>query len=440
MKLVLVGMNHRTAPVEVRERFAIEDPVPVLQKLVDSEDVQEVAILSTCNRVEVIATTVNTDAARHRLIRFFQNEWATESDRDDTVSLEESLYVYQDSEAVAHLFGVASAIDSMVVGEPQILGQVKDAYRMAVESGASGPILSRLFQRSFTTAKRVRTETRMAEGPVSVARVGVEVVGQVFENLESKRALLIGAGEMVETALETLRREGLGHVSIANRTLSHAEELARRFDAHAFSLEDLPSLLEKSDIVLTSVGGDGPILLHADIAESVRRRRSGPMVVIDIGVPRNVDPDVDRIDNVYLYNIDDLQEIAAVNAEDRLREVARARRIVQAEAERFEGWLAALKAVPTIRHLTQRSEDVRQAEVERSMDRLDLSDAQREGVEVLTRSLVSKLLHFPLRNLRQASDREEGIAMLEAARALFGLDESDSEAREDPSDSDPEEQ
>ena len=438
MKILLVGMNHRTAPVALRERFAVADPVPMLQKLAASEEIEEVALLSTCNRIELLATTSNALAARHRLLGFFTQEWLADAGGLDPRTAEEALYIHRDEEAVSHLFRVASAIDSMVVGEPQILGQVKDAYRQAVDAGVSGPILARLFQRAFSTAKRVRSETRLAEGPVSVARVGVDLVGQVFERLETKHALLVGAGEMVETALVAMQREGLARVSIANRTRAHAEELARQFGAEAHALDALPALLEEADIVLTSIGGDGPLLSRETIEQSLRGRRSRPMVVIDIGVPRNVDSRVDGLENVYLYNIDDLQEFAALNAEDRLREVARAGRIVQVETERFEGWLAALHAVPTIRHLTARAESLRRTELDRSLDRLDLDDAQREGIETLTRSLVNKLLHFPLRRLRQDSDREEGIAMLEAARTLFGLDEApdvldpDSPSSEDP--------
>lgn len=440
MKILLVGMNHRTAPVELRERFAVADPVPVLQKLAASDELEEVAILSTCNRIELLATTSNVEAARHRLLRFFTHEWLGDTGGSHRGAAEGALYIHRDDEAVSHLFRVASAIDSMVVGEPQILGQVKDAYRQAVDAGVSGPILARLFQRAFSTAKRVRNETRLAEGPVSVARVGVDLVGQVFERLETKQALLVGAGEMVETALVAMQREGLTRVSIANRTRAHAEELAQRFGAEAHELEALPSLLEQSDIVLTSIGGDAPLLSREAIERSLQPRRFRPMVVIDIGVPRNVDPDVDELENVYLYNIDDLQELAALNAEDRLREVSRAGRIVQVETERFEGWLAALHAVPTIRHLTARAESLRRSELDRSLERLDLDDAQREGIETLTRSLVSKILHFPLRRLRQNSDREEGIAMLEAARTLFGLDEPDPLDADSRSSEDPDEQ
>ena len=426
MKLLLVGMNHRSAPVEIRERYAVDDTRSALQKLAASEEIEEVAILSTCNRVEIVATCHHLDAARHRLLQFFSSELGADAERPDPVGdLEDFLYVHVNGEAVRHLFRVAASVDSMVVGEPQILGQVKDAYRASVEDGVSGPVLSRLFQRAFSTAKRVKNETRIAERPVSVARVATQLAQQVFENFSGKRALLIGAGEMIETALAALHREGMREVMVANRTPAHARELAERFEASAHGLDDVPELLCRADVVLTSIAGAGAILDRASVAEALEVRRNRPIFLIDIGVPRNIDPEVDRLDNAFLYNIDDLQGISAMNAAERARETASAEEIILAEQQRFEGWLAALEAVPTIRNLRAHAEEIRSAEFERVANRLDLDAIQREGVEALTRSLVNKILHRPLSRLRSESDREEGIAMLEAARTLFGLDTPD---------------
>lgn len=425
MKLLLVGMNHRSAPVEIRERYAIDDTRPALQKLAASEEIDEVAILSTCNRVEILATCQHVEAARHRLLQFFSSELGADTERQDPVAdLEDFLYVHVDGEAVRHLFRVAASVDSMVIGEPQILGQVKDAYRASVEDGASGPVLSRLFQRAFSTAKRVKNETRIAERPVSVARVATQLVQQVFESFSDKRALLIGAGEMIEAALAALHREGMREVMVANRTPAHARELAERFEASAHGLGDVPELLRSADVVLTSIAGAGAILDRVSVAEALKARRNRPIFLIDIGVPRNIDPEVDQLDNAFLYNIDDLQGISEMNAEERARETASAEEIVLAEQQRFEGWLAALEAVPTIRNLRAHADEIRSAEFERAANRLDLDATQREGVEALTRSLVNKILHRPLSRLRSESDREEGIAMLEAARTLFGLDAS----------------
>ncbi len=447
MKLLLVGMNHRSAPVEMRERFAIDDPAPALEKLVAGDEIEEAVLISTCNRVEIVVQTPNVEAARHRLVRFFGTEWPAGpqgsggsewATRTHGAAIEDHLYVYRDAEAIAHVFRVASAIDSMVVGEPQILGQVKDAYRHAVDAGSCGPILSRLFQRAFATAKRVRSETRIGHGAVSMARIGVDLVAQVFEDLGSKKALLVGAGEMVEAALAALQGNGLGHATIANRSLERARDLAERFGVTAFGLDALPRLLAEADVVLTSVAVAEPILGVELAREVLARRRGRPVVVIDLGVPRNVAPEVGEIDNVYLYDVDDLQGIASQNAEERQREVARAGRIVSAECQRFEGWLGALEALPTIRDLSARAEALRHAEFERSVARLDLDEEQRAGLETMTRSLVSKLLHHPLTRLRKESDRAEGLALRGAARVLFGLDEpeagADSEALDDPAD------
>jgi glutamyl-tRNA reductase len=423
MKLLLAGMNHRSAPLALRERLAIDDPGPALRKLVGCDEVDEAVLLSTCNRVELVVLTRNVDAARLRLRSFFRRELAGEDLGD--AALEESLYVYRDAEAVRHVLRVASALDSMVVGEPQILGQAKDAYRQAVECGTSGPILDRLFQRAFATAKRVRSDTRVAEGPVSVARVAVGLASQIFEDLRDKHALLIGAGEMVEMALSALRDAGLEEVSVANRTAERAGALAAQYGAAAHGLEDLPELLARADVVLTSIGGSDPILTPPLLHEALRHRRARPVFVIDIGVPRNADPAIDELDQVFRYDIDDLAAVANANAEGRQRELAAAEAIVAEEQQRFEGWFTALRAVPTIKHMRARVEAIREREVERALARLDLDDARREAVEALTRQLVNKILHAPLTRLRQEAEREEGMAYLEVARMLFGLDDPD---------------
>ena len=428
MKILLLGMSHHSAPVEVRERFAVSDLRSALRKLVASEEIEEAIIVSTCNRVEVVATTHHPESARHHLYRFFERDLAEETGLAGSHRLSDYLYDYQDGEAVSHVFRVASAIDSMVVGEPQILGQVKDAYREAVEDGACGPVLSRLFQRAFATAKRVKNETRIAERPVSVARVAVELSEQVFESLADKRGLLIGAGEMIEAALQALSHEGLREIAIANRTVAHARDLAERFSATAHGLDEIDALLPTSDVVLTCIGGDAPILDRARLEHSLLVRRGRPVFLIDIGVPRNVHPDVNELDDVYLYNIDDLQDISAANARERHGETIRAEQIVLEERQRFEGWLVALQAVPTIRHLRSRAESIRTSELARVAGKLGLDEDQREGVDALTRAVVNKILHHPLARLRAQSDREEGIAMLEAARSLFGLDEDEESA------------
>jgi glutamyl-tRNA reductase len=410
-------MNHETAPLDVRERFALDDPAPLLAKLVAHDEIDEAVVISTCNRVEMCVTTHQAESAHHTLMGCFPGH-------------EDVTYLHTGRAAAAHVLRVASSIDSMVVGEPQILGQMKDAYRAAVEQNACGPVLSRLFQRAFSTAKRVKNETGIARRPVSVARVAVDLARQIFERFEDKQALLIGAGEMIELALAALRDEGLSRIRIANRTVANADELAARFGATSHGLDELDSLLAEVDVVLTSVGGDGPLIDVACVERALANRRRRPLFFIDIGVPRNIDPEVDRLDNAYLYDVDDLQQVSKRNAEERRREAQRAESIVAEEEQRFDGWLVALEAVPTIRHLRDSAEQVRLVELERALGRLsgELSEEDRMALEHMTKSIVNKLLHSPVSKLRAETDREEGIAMLEAARTLFGL--NDPPARE----------
>jgi glutamyl-tRNA reductase len=428
VNILLLGLNHRTAPLEVRERLAVDDPAPPLQKLVDCDEIDEAVLFSTCNRVEVIVLTRNLEAARHRLQGFLRRELGGDVGLPPDTDLASHLYEHVDAEAMCHVFRVASALDSMVVGEPQILGQCKDAYRMASECGACGPILGRLFQNAFATAKRVRSETRVAERPVSVASVAVDLARQIFDDFADKRALLIGAGEMIEMALRKLREDGLGAVSVANRTPERAAVLAAELGATAHGLDELPELLVRADVVLTSIAGNAPILDLERISAALRARRNRPVLVIDIGVPRNVDAAVDALENVYLYDIDDLASVASENAEQRRGETVKAEAIVVEQQQRFDGWFAALRAVPTIQHLRARAESIRASEVERAASRLTLDESSREGIEQLTRAIVNKLLHAPLSRLRREAGREEGMAYLEAARVLFALDDPE----EDP--------
>lgn len=421
-------MNHRTAPVEVRERFAVAEVETVLRKLVDRPEIGEAVMLSTCNRVEVMVTAENPDAAQHALFDFFVRDLASgelqteKGERLSPAQMREMMYWREGREAIEHFFRVASAIDSMVIGEPQILGQVKDAYRSAVDAGVCGPVLSRLCQRAFATAKRVKNETGISQRPVSVARVAVDLAKQIFESLESKSALLLGAGEMIEAALVALDDHGLGRRRVVNRTQANAMALADRFGGTAHGLDELDALLPDTDMVLSCVGGDEPILTRARIEAALGRRRNRPLFLIDIGVPRNIDPDVHDLDSAYLYDLDDLQEVAAANEEQRHQESERAARIVDEERANFEGWLVALQAVPTIRDLRDRADTIRLTEVNRFAGRLRLDEGQLETLEQLTRSIVNKIMHAPISQLRDETDREAGLARLEEARSLFALD------------------
>ncbi|NQZ97956.1 MAG: glutamyl-tRNA reductase [Myxococcales bacterium] len=428
MKVMLVGMNHRSAPVEVRERVAVDDVTPALTKLLASSEIDEGILLSTCNRTEVVVVTRSPDAARLRLQSFFRRDLADEGEAIGPEELGDFLYEYADAEAIGHLLRVASSLDSMVVGEPQILGQAKAAYAAAVDCGASGPILNRIYQAAFATAKRVRTETRIAERPVSLARVAVDLAKQIFEDLENKRALMVGAGEMIEMAMRSLRGAGLEEIAVANRTVANAESLAAEFGATAHGLDELPELMTGADVVLSCIGGDAPVITRAGLAAVLKARRNRPLFVIDLGVPRNVEPELDDLDNVYLYDIDDLADVASTNAKARKQESERAELIVHEECQRLDGWFAALRAAPTIKHLRERVERIRKGEVERALARRSLSDEQRDAVESLTRLIVNKILHAPMTRLKHEAETEEGMAYLEVARILFALDEDEGDA------------
>lgn len=412
-------MSHHTAPLALRERYAVPDPRPALARLLAAPEIHEALLLSTCNRVEALVWTADADAASRRLRAFFGQARPAAAPE----SLCAALYEAREAEAVRRFFRVAASLDSMVVGEPQILGQVKQAYRAAVECGACGPMLERLCQRAFATAKRVRSETRIAEGPVSVARVAVQLAGQIFESLAGKTALLVGAGQMIELALEALdalQRKGLAAVSVANRTLARASALAGRFGVSAHDLSELPALLLRADILFTCIDGELPA---APLSAALRARRR-PLFAVDLGFPRNIPPALGGWAGagdgagIHIYDLDDLQRLAEQNARGRGLAVAQAEDIVADEQRRFGGWLAAQEAVPTIRALCARAESIRSAEIERALQ----GGGSREALEAVTRAVVNKLLHAPLSRLRAEGESAAGPALLEAARALFGLD------------------
>lgn len=424
MKLLLVGMNHRTAPIAFRERFSVEDPAAALSQLMNCEFIDEVALVSTCNRVEIVMVLKNDSFAE--TVSWLHSEFFMRLAGDEALptgtTLESACYEYRGREMVRHIFRVSSSLDSLVVGEPQILGQVKEAFRLAQEAKTTGQVLNRLFERAFLTAKRTRRETTIAEGAVSVARVAVTLGHQIFESFEDKSALLIGAGEMIEAAAKALHAEGLTSMKIANRTLSRAEHLAAEFNATAHRLDDVPQLLQHSDVVLICIGGDGIVLDKPMVKAALEARRGRPLFVIDIGVPRNVADDVNDLAGVYMYDLDDLSEAANQNVEQRKQATNLAEEIVLGEEHEFQGWMSALQVVPTIRELRDVAEAIREQEQKKAFRRIDLSDEQRSAVESLTRSIINKILHAPLAHLRGSGNEQDVAASVNAARKVFGLE------------------
>jgi glutamyl-tRNA reductase len=427
-RIVLIGLNHKTAPVEIRERFNIVcvDSKGPLSDFAQIRLLRESFYLSTCNRMEVLFTTPRLDEGISAVVGLLAEIYGQTG-----AALKPYLYIYIDQDAVKHLFRVACSLDSMVVGEPQILGQIKDAYRQATEAKASGVVLNRLLHKSFSVAKRVRTETRIGSNAVSISYAAVELAKKIFGELQGKIALLIGAGEMAELAAEHLISNGVERIVVANRTLERALALARRFNGSTVPWEELVEELRKTDIIISSTGSPEPILNAGQVRKRMRARRNRPLFFIDIAVPRDIDPDVNRIDNVYLYNIDDLQGIVEINRAERIKEAARAEHIISAEALKFDAWLRTLEVVPTIVSLREKAEQIRKAEIHKTLSQLDsLSGGEIEAINILTRSVVNKLLHDPILFLKRISTRSRKDSYLDVARKLFHLDEDQPETEE----------
>ena len=420
-RIVLIGLNHKTAPVEIREKFAsvcVEGITP-LEQIGKLPRVKEAFFVSTCNRMEVLFTTEALDQGMGQVVRHLADIYGKTAG-----ALKPYLYIHLDHEAVKHLFRVTCSLDSMVVGEPQILGQIKQAYRDAVEAKTSGVILNRLLHRSFSVAKRVRTETQIANSAVSISYAAVQLAKKIFYDLHGKKAMLVGAGEMAELAAEHLLGQGVDEIVVANRTLDRALALARRFEGTTIPLEQLAQELNRVDIIISSTGSPEPVITAQQVKRQMRGRRNRPLFFIDIAVPRDIEPEVNRIDNVYLYNIDDLQNIVEINRTQRLKEATRAEHIIEAEALKFEGWLRTLEVVPTIVSLRRKAEEIRQTEILRTYgEGNSLPAEQVEAIEVLTRSIVNKLLHDPILFLKRTSARTRKDFYLDISRRLFSLDE-----------------
>jgi glutamyl-tRNA reductase len=421
MNLLLCGVNHKTAPVALREKLAdlIPDVGLAYGHMKTWPEVSESLLYTTCNRVELMCVTEVPDEAAARLREFFARH--PEIAPGD---LEESFYLHRDQEAVQHFFRVAASLDSMVVGEPQILGQVKQAYREATEHHATGPILNRLVHKAFSVAKRVRGETGIGDHAVSVSYAAVTLAKKIFGDLAGKNVLLLGAGEMAELALEHLKSQGVAQITVANRTLERGVKLARRFGGEAVSLEEVPDQLLTADILLSSTGAGDVLITRDQVKGVMRRRKQRPLFLIDIAVPRDLDPGINDIDNVYLYNIDDLKEVVEQGWERRRHEAVKAERLVAAETLKFLHWLETLAVYPTIIALKDKAEAICQAELKKTVNQLGaLTPEQRQALEVLTTSITQKLLHDPILFLKRNRRPKHPHQELNLVRRLFNLDQ-----------------
>lgn len=426
MEIVLVGLSHKTAPVEIREKFCIpkEQVAIFLDRLVGLPSVREGLILSTCNRMEVV-TVIEGREDGGEVLKDFLGEVAGMA----KVDLASYLYILKGEEAVKHLFRVTGSMDSMVLGEPQILGQVKEAYRQAADTKVTGLVLNKLLHRSFFIAKRIRTETKMANQAVSISFAAVELAKKIMGSLEDKRAILIGAGEMSELAAKHLVSQGVYEIWVTNRTYSRALEMAQELGGKAVSFEEFPKMLKDMDIVVSSTGSTHYIIHKDQLGTVIRARKNKPMFFIDIAVPRDIDPSINEIDNIYVYDIDDLQGIVDSNKEERKKEMQKAEEIVQQGVELFKRWMGSLEVVPTILELRQHLEKIRQQEMAKTLTLLkNASEEERKALDLLTQSIINKILHHPISLLKHQESREQGKLYLAITRKVFHLDEEEDEA------------
>ena len=418
MSLLVVGINHKSASLALRERvsFAPEQLEAALAQALREAALDEVAILSTCNRTEIFASAGNYEDGWRRAL-----EWLSDYHGLPLDELRDCCYAYPERDALRHMMQVASGLDSMILGEPQILGQLKSAYAVANEAGSLGGELGRVFSHVFATAKQVRTDTAIGENPVSVAYAAVNLTGHIFADLSKTRALLIGAGETIELVARHLADKGVGEIVVANRTLSRARELAEQFRAEAVLLADIPEQLPRADIVITSTASQLPILGKGAVERALKQRRHKPILMVDIAVPRDIEAEVAELKDVFLYTIDDLKEIVDENRKSREHEARKADQIIAASVDAFYQQLRALDAVATVRALREKAEAMRDHELERAQRALAAGDAPEQVLAALARNLTNKWLHSPSSQMRRASadGRSEVIGW---SRQLFELD------------------
>ncbi len=421
-KIFLIGLNHKTAGVDIREKYALTDVENFEEGLMADCPVRECMALSTCNRVEIVV--VSQGAPEHEVLDSVLSYWAGACKGAPEV-LAEHVYQHKGLDAVQHLFTVACSLDSLVMGEPQILGQLKDAYRSAVNKGTARTIVSRLLHKSFSVAKRVRTETAISSSAVSISFAAVELAKKIFGDLKGTRAMLVGAGEMAELAATHLMNNGVQDLLIANRTFARAKTLAETMKGEPIQFEHMYDRLSEADIVISSTGSPTTVIRSRDVKGVLKARKNRPMFFIDIAVPRDIDPDVNGLDNVYLYDIDDLKEVVEENIAQRQDEAVKAHAVVAAETETFGTWLQSLTLKPTIVDLVNKSEDLARKELEKTLRRLGNVDPEtRRALETLVLSVGRKVLHEPICFLkRRGQEKDASERFIDITRRMFNLDD-----------------
>ncbi len=416
MTLLTLGLNHKTAPVEMRERLTFGPDViaGALRNLTEQQGVREAVILSTCNRTEVYCAV--SDNGEHAV-----TEWLTRFHGLPSSQVMPYLYTHVDEDVVRHLLRVASGLDSMVLGEPQILGQVKAAFQTATQVGCTRKMLSRLFQHTFSAAKQVRTDTAIGNSPVSVAFAAVNLARQIFSDLSTQTALLIGAGETIELAARHLHQHGIGRIIVANRTVERAHALASEFEGYAIALTEIANHLPEADIVVASTASPLPVLGKGTVESALKKRRHRPIFMVDIAVPRDIEAEVGELSDIYLYTVDDLEEVVQENMRSREEAAEQAEEIIDLHVAEFMAWVRSLNAVSMIQDYRGQAERTRDEVLARAMRQLRGGKTAEEALQYLAHTLTNKLLHTPSTRLRQAC-ADGQLELLEAANTLFQLE------------------
>ena len=418
-KIILIGVNHKTAPVELREKlsFSVEETLAALEYLKQDKDIKESLVFSTCNRTEILYVP-ETGEQIDKIIAFIAHH------KNICISeFKPSLYVYQEDDAIRHLFRVASSLDSMVVGEPQILGQVKQAYRSAVAKNASGVLLNRLMHKTFNIAKRVRKETGIGDNAVSISYAAIELANKIFSNLSEKSVLLLGAGEMAELAVEHLISHRVKQIMVANRTFKNAVCLAQKFNGQAITFDERVDALSQVDIIISSTGATEYVLNRDQVKQAMKKRHHRTLFFIDIAVPRDIDPAINDISNAYVYDIDNLKNIVESNIEQRGRETIKAERFVEEAVVKFRNWLEGLDIVPTIKALNEKMSSIVDIECNKTLSSLShLSPEDMTAIRRMTQAIATRTIHDPIRFLRNTGDHRDDSLYLNVTRKLFNID------------------
>jgi glutamyl-tRNA reductase len=423
MHIIVAGLSHKTAPVEIREKVTFPEQVQTdaLQTLKGYSSINEATILSTCNRMEIYVVASDLEKGKDNIVQFICDYHSLSRDK-----LENYLYFHDGKHAIHHLFRVASSLDSMVLGEAQIIGQVKTAYNFAFEADATSTILNRLFRHALLAGKRVRSETAIGESAVSISYAAVELAKKVFDTLEGRAVMLIGAGEMIELTATHLVANGVNKVMVTNRTFERAQCLADKYKGEVVNFSDFVDHMHKSDIVISCTGAPHYVVTKSHITKVMQKRKNKPIFFIDIAVPRDIDPAASKLYNVFAYDIDDLDTVVQSNIEERKKAADIGETIVEAEVKNFSAWMSSLEVAPTIVNLRLQAEEIRQKELEKHLRRLpNLSETEINTVNALTIAIMNKMLHKPIVKLKECSNHEDGYLHIESLRYLYDIEDEE---------------